>query len=74
MRIVTEMVVSFFVGVALTFAIVFLYHNYWQDQKKYHCHAKKGFLLESLNAHSDVFVKSEPPKFCINLNHKKDNK
>ena len=69
MRIVTEMTVSFFVGVALTFVTIYLYHTYWTDQKEYLCHAKKGFLLESLSQNSSVFVKIEPPVFCINLDN-----
>tara|TARA_R110002020_G_scaffold246481_2_gene460293 strand:- start:322 stop:546 length:225 start_codon:yes stop_codon:yes gene_type:complete len=74
MRIAIEMVVSFFVGVCLTFATVYLYHNYWQADKQYVCHAKKGFLLESLNSNSSVFVKTEPQKFCIDMDNKKGKK
>jgi len=70
MRIVTEMTVSFFVGVALTFVTIYLYHTYWTDQKEYLCHAKKGFLLESLSPDSRVFVKVEPSMFCIDLDNK----
>ena len=74
MRIVTEMTVSFFVGVALTFITIYLYHTYWTDQKEYLCHAKKGSLLESLSPDSKVFVKVEPPMFCIDLDNKEKKK
>lgn len=69
-----KLVASFLVGVAISMVIALMYFTIFQPEKVYHCHVKKGFLLESISPNSDVFVKVEPPVFCIDLNHKEKKK
>tara|TARA_R110002012_G_scaffold3562_8_gene16672 strand:- start:7461 stop:7679 length:219 start_codon:yes stop_codon:yes gene_type:complete len=61
----------FLIGVAVAWIVALTYIMLQVEPKKmYHCHAKKGFLLESISPNSRVFVKVEPPMFCINLDDK----
>jgi hypothetical protein len=69
-----KLVASFLVGVAISMVIALMYFTIFQPEKVYHCHAKKGFLLESISPNNSVFVKVEPPVFCIDLNHKEKKK
>jgi len=69
-----KLITSFLIGVAISMVIALMYFTIFQPEKVYHCHVKKGFLLESLNPSSSVFVKIEPPVFCIDLNHKEKKK
>tara|TARA_R110000851_G_scaffold52000_1_gene123185 strand:- start:578 stop:811 length:234 start_codon:yes stop_codon:yes gene_type:complete len=61
----------FLVGLAVAWIGALTYIVVQADANKvYHCHAKKGFLLESLKHNSSIFVKVEPPMFCVNLDNK----
>ena len=64
-----KLIGSFLVGVLISMLIAYMYFTVFQHEKIYHCHAKKGFLLESLSQNSSVFVKVEPSVFCINLDN-----
>ena len=65
-----NLVASFLIGALSVSASLMVYDALNQPEKIYHCHAKKGFLLDSLNANSKVFVKVEPPMFCMNIDKK----
>ncbi len=65
-----RLIISFLIGVLVSMMVAYMYFTVFQHEKIYHCHAKKGFLLESLSQNSSVFVKVEPPVFCINLDNK----
>ncbi len=65
-----KLIGSFLVGVLVSMMVAYMYFTVFQHEKIYHCHAKKGFLLESISPNSRVFVKVEPPMFCINLDDK----
>ena len=65
-----KLIGSFLVGVLVSMMVAYMYFTVFQHEKIYHCHAKKGFLLESISPKSSVFVKVEPPVFCINLDNK----
>lgn len=61
----------FLVGLAVAWIVALTYLVSQVDADKvYHCHAKKGFLLESISPNSSVFVKVEPPVFCITIDDK----
>lgn len=65
----------FLVGLAVAWIGALTYMVSQVDANKvYHCHAKKGFLLESLKHNNSIFVKVEPPVFCINLDSKERKK
>jgi hypothetical protein len=65
----------FLVGLAVAWIGALTYMVSQVDANKvYHCHAKKGFLLESLKHNNSIFVKVEPPVFCINLDNKERKK
>jgi len=66
-----NLTISFLIGVLVSMMVAYMYFTVFQHEKIYHCHAKKGFLLESLSENSSVFVKVEPSVFCINLDKRK---
>ncbi len=65
-----RLIISFLIGVLVSMMVAYMYFTVFQHEKIYHCHAKKGFLLESLKHNNSIFVKVEPPVFCINLDNK----
>tara|TARA_R110000824_G_scaffold98307_3_gene234613 strand:- start:403 stop:630 length:228 start_codon:yes stop_codon:yes gene_type:complete len=64
---IARMLVSFLLGALISYAATYIYQNYNNADKQYHCHAKKHFLLESLQNNGNVYVKTKPEKFCIDL-------
>jgi len=69
-----NLTISFLVGVAIAWVTSLIYITYWQTEpeKLYHCHGKNFFLMETVIPNSDIYVKTQPEKFCIDIRNIKE--
>lgn len=62
------------VGVAIAWIVALVFTMLQVDKKLYHCHGKNFVLMETVIDGSNIYVKTKPERFCIDIRDVKERK